>query len=47
MGMLQVAFDAATDAMLVVDQQRRVHWANQAAATCSIEGCRFRSPTVS
>ena len=33
MGMLQVAFDAATDAMLVVDQQRRVHWANQAAAT--------------
>ena len=30
MGMLQVAFDAATDAMLVVDQQRRVHWANQA-----------------
>ena len=32
MAMLQVAFDAATDAMLVVDQDRRVHWANQAAA---------------
>ena len=33
MGMLQVAFDAATDAMLVVGQDRRVRWANQAAAT--------------
>ena len=33
MGMLQVAFDAATDAMLVVDEDRRVHWVNQAAAT--------------
>jgi PAS domain-containing protein len=30
--MLQVAFDAATEAMLIVDAERQVHWANQAAA---------------
>ena len=38
MGMLQVAFDAATDAMLIVDGDRRVHWANQAAATLLHQG---------
>ena len=32
LGMLQVAFDAATEAMLIVDAERQVHWANQAAA---------------
>ena len=34
LGMLQVAFDAATDAMLIIDADRRIHWANQAAALC-------------
>ena len=36
--MLQVAFDAATDAMLIVDAERRIHWANQAAAALLLQG---------
>ena len=36
--MLQVAFDAATEAMLIVDAQRQVHWANQAAAELLLGG---------
>ena len=38
LGMLQVAFDAATEAMLIVDAQRQVHWANQAAAELLLGG---------
>ena len=36
--MLQVAFDAATEAMLIVDAERQVHWANQAAAELLLGG---------
>ena len=32
LGMLQVAFDATSEAMLIIDEQRLVHWANQASA---------------
>ncbi len=38
LGMLQVAFDAAIEAMLIVDAQRQVHWANQAAAELLLGG---------
>jgi PAS domain S-box-containing protein len=38
LGMLQVAFDAATEAMLIVDAERQVHWANQAAAALLLSG---------
>ena len=38
LGMLQVAFDAATEAMLIIDAERQVHWANQAAADLLLEG---------
>ena len=38
LGMLQVAFDAATEAMLIVDAERQVHWANQAAAELLLGG---------
>ena len=38
LGMLQVAFDAATEAMLIVDAERQVHWANQAAAELLLSG---------
>ena len=37
LGMLQVAFDAATDAMLIIDADRRIHWANQAAAALLLQ----------
>ena len=36
--MLQVAFDAATEAMLIIDAERQVHWANQAAADLLLGG---------
>ena len=36
--MLQVAFDAATEAMLIIDAERKVHWANQAAADLLLGG---------
>ena len=38
MGMLQVAFDAASEAMVIVDSSRRVHWANQASADLLVGG---------
>ena len=38
LGMLQVAFDAAAEAMLIVDGDRRIHWANQAAANLLLHG---------
>ena len=38
LGMLQVAFDAATEAMLIIDAERQVHWANQAAADLLLGG---------
>ena len=36
--MLQVAFDAASEAMVIIDAQRRIHWANQASASSLVEG---------
>ena len=38
LGMLQVAFDAASEAMLIVDVDRKVHWANQASAELLVGG---------
>ena len=38
LGMLQVAFDAAAEAMLIVDEKRRIHWANQASAQLLVNG---------
>lgn len=38
LGMLQVAFDAASEAMLIVDGERRIHWANQASAELFVGG---------
>ena len=38
LGMLQVAFDAASDAMVIVDVDRRIHWANQASADLFVGG---------
>ena len=38
LGMLQVAFDAAKEAMLIVDDRRCVHWANQASADLLVQG---------
>ena len=36
--MLQVAFDAAVESMLIIDGDRRVHWANQSSATLLVDG---------
>ena len=36
--MLQVAFDAAVESMLIIDGDRRVHWANQSSATLLVAG---------
>ena len=36
--MLQVAFDAANEAMVIVDVDRRIHWANQASAAATVFG---------
>ena len=36
--MLQVAFDAAVESMLIIDGDRRVHWANQASASLLVGG---------
>ena len=36
--MLQVAFDAASEAMVIVDVDRRIHWANQASADLFVGG---------
>ena len=36
--MLQVAFDAASEAMVIVDVNRRIHWANQASADLFVGG---------
>ena len=38
LGMLQVAFDAASEAMVIVDVDRRIHWANQASAELFVGG---------
>lgn len=38
LGMLQVAFDAASEAMVIVDVDRRIHWANQASADLFVGG---------
>ena len=38
LGMLQVAFDAAVESMLIIDGDRRVHWANQSSATLLVDG---------
>ena len=38
LGMLQVAFDAASEAMVIVDVDRRIHWANQASADLLVGG---------
>ena len=38
LGMLQVAFDAAGEAMLIIDSSRRIHWANQASASLLLNG---------
>ena len=38
LGMLQVAFDAAAEAMLIIDSSRAIHWANQAAASLLVDG---------
>ena len=38
LGMLQVAFDAAVESMLIIDGDRRVHWANQASASLLVGG---------
>lgn len=36
--MLQVAFDAAAEAMLIIDKGRQIHWANQSAAALLVNG---------
>ena len=36
--MLQVAFDAAAEAMLIIDKTRQIHWANQSAAALLVNG---------
>ena len=36
--MLQVAFDAAAEAMLLIDRGRRIHWANLSAAEMLVGG---------
>ena len=36
--MLQVAFDAASEAIVIVDVDRRIHWANQASADLFVGG---------
>lgn len=36
--MLQVAFDAAAEAMLIIDHGRRIHWANLSAAEMLVGG---------
>ena len=38
LGLLQVAFDAASEAMVIVDSGWRVRWANQASADLLIGG---------
>ena len=38
LGMLQVAFDASVESMLIIDGDRRVHWANQSSATLLVDG---------
>ena len=38
LGMLQVAFDAASEAMVIMDVDRRIHWANQASAELFVGG---------
>jgi len=38
LGMLQVAFDAAGEAMLIIDASRRIHWANRASASLLLDG---------
>ena len=38
LGMLQVAFDAASEAMVIVDVDRRIYWANQASADLFVGG---------
>ena len=38
LGMLQVAFDAASEAMVIVDVDRKIHWANQASAELFVGG---------
>ena len=38
LGMLQVAFDAAREAMLIIDSSLRIHWANQASASLLLNG---------
>ena len=38
LGMLQVAFDAAGESMLIIDSARRIHWANQASASLLLDG---------
>ena len=38
LGMLQVAFYAASEAMVIVDVNRRIHWANQASADLLVGG---------
>ena len=38
LGMLQVAFDAASEAMVIIDVDRRIHWANQASAELFVGG---------
>ncbi len=38
LGMLQVAFDAASEAMVIVDVDRIIHWANQASADLFVGG---------
>ena len=38
LGMLQVAFDATSEAMLIIDEHRLVHWANQASAELLVQG---------
>ena len=38
MGMLQVAFDAASEAMVIIDEHRKIHWANQASAELFVSG---------
>ena len=38
LGMLQVAFDATSESMVIVDADRRIHWANQASAELLVGG---------
>ena len=41
LGMLQVAFDAASEAMVIVDVDRRIHWASKLLPTSLLVACRF------